>query len=232
MSPQWQLESKTRYRLIPLPSLEAEPLMRVVDNTQWINHTHPYRDLPELECHIAPPYAVINAGPKCIDLDLDQIALDYHQSEMSGSQMELKLQLELLRDIWALFENAKEAAKAWEETEREKRRKAKRKREENDTDTYSLTTRRTTRSQSRSANGGHDDPPRPSQSGSRACTQPGGSDTHKRSTRVANKRKQKLGSSSLSGATLTETAMRHLSKRQKIADLNTTVMQWVESTCS
>jgi len=59
----WQLESKTRYRLIPPPSLEAEPLVRVIDNTQWIGHNHPYRDLPELECHIAPPYAVINAGP-------------------------------------------------------------------------------------------------------------------------------------------------------------------------
>jgi hypothetical protein len=57
---------------------------------------------------------------------------------MSDSQMELKRQLELLRDIWALFENAKEAAKAWEGTEREKRREAKRKREENDTNTYSL----------------------------------------------------------------------------------------------
>jgi hypothetical protein len=136
--------------------------------------------------------------------------------------MELKCQLKLLRDIWALFENAKEAAKAWEETEREKRWKAKRKREENDTDTYSLATSRTTRSQSRSANGGHDGPPCPSQSGSCACTQPGGSDTHKRSTRVANKRKR---------VPLTETAMRHLSKRQKIVDLNTTVIQWVELTC-
>jgi hypothetical protein len=145
--------------------------------------------------------------------------------------MELKHQLGLLRDIWALFENAKEAAKALEETEREKRRKAKRKREENDTDTYSLTTRRTTRSQSRSANGGYNGPPSSSHSDSRACTQPGGSDTHKRSTQVANKRKRKLGSSSLSGAMLTETAMQHLSKRQKTADLNTTVIQWVESTC-
>jgi len=114
---------------------------------------------------------------------------------------------------------------------REKRRKAKRKRKENDTDTYSLATRRTTRSHSRSATGGHDGPPSSSQSGSRACTQPGGSDMHKRSTRFANKRKQKLGSSSLSGAMLTETAMQHLSKRQKIMDLNTTVMRWVKLTC-
>jgi hypothetical protein len=126
---------------------------------------------------------------------------------MSDSQIELKHQLEL-----------------------EKMRKEKRKREENDTDTYSLTTRRTTQSQSCSVNGGHNGPPSPSQSSSRAC-QPGGSDTHERSMPVANKCEWKLGSSSLSGATLTDTAMRHLSKWQKIADLNTTVMQWVESTC-
>jgi len=49
--------------------------------------------------------------------------------------------------------------------------------------------------------------------------------------RVANERKRKLGSSGLSGATLTEAAMRHLSKRQKITELNTTVTQWVELTC-
>jgi len=66
--------------------------------------------------------------------------------------MDLKRQLELLRDICVLFENAKEAAKTWGETEREQRRKAKRKCEENDTDTYSLTTKRT---KWRSANGGH-----------------------------------------------------------------------------
>ena len=78
-------------------------------------HHHPYRDLPELECHISPPYAVINAGPKCIGLDLDRVALDYHQSETSNSHRELKHQLELLCDIWALFEDTKEAAKAWEE---------------------------------------------------------------------------------------------------------------------
>jgi hypothetical protein len=50
-----------------------------------------------------------------------EIALDYHQSEMSDAQMELKHQLELLRDIWAIFENEKEAAKALEETERERK---------------------------------------------------------------------------------------------------------------
>jgi hypothetical protein len=56
---------------------------------------HPYRDLP-----ISPPYAVINAGPKCMGLDLNRVALDYHESETRDSQRELKHQLELLCDIW------------------------------------------------------------------------------------------------------------------------------------
>jgi len=172
---------------------------------------------------------VINAGPKCIDLDLDQVALDYHQSEMSDSQRELKRQLELLRDIWALFENAKEAAKAWEEREREERRKKKRRRDEEDTETYSLTIKRTTRSQSsRSANAGHGGSPTPSRPGSRASRQPGGSNTHKQSSRVDNKRKRKSASST-SGATLTEDAVWHLCKRQKSTDPNTMVKRWVES---
>jgi hypothetical protein len=107
-------------------------------------HHHPYHDLPELECHIAPPYVVINAGPKCIGIDLNQVALDYHQSETNDSQRELKYQLEFLRDIWSLFEDAKEVAKAWQAKEREGRRKEKRKRDDDDVDTSSLTTKCTT----------------------------------------------------------------------------------------
>jgi hypothetical protein len=77
---------------------------------------------PILNAISQPPYAVINAGPKCsIGLDRDQVAFGYRQSETSDSQRELKRQLELLRDTCALFKNAKEAAKAWEETEREER---------------------------------------------------------------------------------------------------------------
>jgi hypothetical protein len=193
-------------------------------------HHHPYRDLPELECHIAPPYAIINAGPKCVGLDLDQVALDYHESETSDSQRELRRQLEVLCNIWALFENAKEAANAWGGNEREERQKRKRKRDEDDVDASSLTTKRTTRSQTRTANGGHDGPPNPSQSGSRTSPKPGGSNTHRRSSRVANKRKRKSGLSNISGATLTETAVWHLCKRQKMTDPNTTIERWVEST--
>ena len=209
--------------------MEPEPFFHQADDGAWIGHHHPYRDLPELECHIAPPYVVINAGPKCVDIDLDRVALDYHESETSDSQRELKRQLELLCDIWALFENAKEAANAWGGKEREERRKRKRKRDEDDVDTSSLTTKRTTRSQTRTANGGHDGPPSPSQPGSRASRQPGRSNTNRRSSRVASKRKRRSGSST-SGATLTETAVWHLCKRQKMTDPNTTVKSWVQST--
>lgn len=153
--------------------------MCMIDNTQWIGHDHPYHDLPELVCHIAPPYAVINAGPKCIGLDLHQVARDYHQSETSDSQMELKDQLELLRDIWALFENVKEVAKAWEKIQREESWKKKRKRDKDDTDTYSM---RTTRSQSRSANGGHGSHPGPSRPASRSSRHTEGSNTQRRSS--------------------------------------------------
>ena len=58
-------------------------------------------------------------------LDLDQVTLDYHEREMSDSQRELKCQLELLCNIWVLFENAKEAANAWGGEERDERQEAR-----------------------------------------------------------------------------------------------------------
>ena len=113
--------------------------------------------------------------------------------------------------------------------ERDERRKRKRKRDEDDVDTALMTTKRTTRSQTRTANGGHDGPPRPSQSGSRVSRQPGGSNTDRRLSRVASKPKRKSGFST-SGATLTETAVWYLCKRQKMTDPNTKTERWVEST--
>ena len=208
--------------------MEPEPFWRHADDGGWIGHHHPYRDLPDLECHVAPPYVIINAGPKCVGLDLDQIARTCCQSETSESQEELKHRLELLRDIWALIEGAKEAAKAWEEGEREERRKFKRKRDEDDIDTSSMTTKRTTRSQSHSANGGHDGQPGLSRPGSRASkNQSAGSNTHKQPKRGSTIRKRKWGNSS-NGTTLTEAALSHLSTRKRMADFNTTVQRWVK----
>jgi hypothetical protein len=98
-----------------LPSIEPESFW----HQAGCLHHHPYHDLPELKCYIAPPYAVINAGPKCVGLDLDQVALDYHELETRDSQRELRRQREVLCNIWVLFENAKEAANAWWGNERE-----------------------------------------------------------------------------------------------------------------
>ena len=73
-------------------------------------------------------------------LDIDNVALDYHQSEGCESQRELKDQLELLCNIWALFKHAADAAKAWEVKEREVKKKRKC---YDGMDTASQTTRRT-----------------------------------------------------------------------------------------
>jgi hypothetical protein len=201
----------------------------MIDDRTCNLHHHPYRDLPELECHIAPPYAIINAGPKCVGLDIDKLALDYHESEACESQRALKAELELLRDTWALFEDAGDAAKAWEEKEREEKRK--RKCDDDSMDTASRTTRRTRRSQY-SANNGEGTQPSPSRPGSRASRQrSAGSNTGKQPTQPSNTRKRKYGSSS-SGVTLTEAAVSCFYKRQKMGDLNATVKRWVESTYS
>ena len=190
---------------------------------------HPYRDLRELECHIAPPYAIINAGPKCVGLDIDKLALDYHEWEGCESQRALKAELELLRDTWALFKDAADAAKAWEEKEREEKRK--RKRGDDGMDTASRTTRRTRRSQY-SENNGEGTQPSSSRPGSLASRQrSAGSNTGKQPTQPSNTRKRKHGSRS-SGVTLTEAAVSCFYKRQKKGDFNATVERWVESTYS
>ena len=189
-----------------------------------VYHYHPYRDLPELECHIVPPYAIINAGPKCVGLDTDKLALDYHESEACQSQRVLKAELELLRNTWVLFEDAADAAKAWEEKERHE----KRKRDDDCMDTASQTTRRTRRSQY-SANNDEGTQPSPSCPGSHTSRQrSAGSNTGKQPTQPSNTRKRKHGSSS-SGVTLTEAAVSCFYKRQKTGDLNATVKRWVES---
>lgn len=142
------------------------------------------------------------------------------------SQRQLKQQLELLRDTWALFQDAEDEAKAWEERARGAKRKRKRNDDDDNIDTSSQTTKRTTRSQY----SGHGNQPSPSRRGSHPSGQhSAGSD--KQPTPVSDTRKRKRGSCS-NGATLTKTAVWHLCKRQKIANLNTMVERWVESTYS
>jgi hypothetical protein len=127
--PQWPLENKTKYTFIALPSIRSDPFMRpkfvFLPKTgqpiqQWDNH-YLYHTVPDLECHIAPPFLAINGGPKCAGTDLDAITLDYCNS--SDSRVALKRRLELLCEIWKLFLDAKEDAINWQ---RDKRGKSER----------------------------------------------------------------------------------------------------------
>jgi hypothetical protein len=144
---QWNLKTQMPYTLVFIPG-RYPPLSLEIDEGVWIHYDYPYRNLPLLQCHVAPPFAVINAARKCKRDHIDQITLDHYLPHTSQS-VDLKRQLTLLCDIWALFQAAEEAAKAWGGS-------TKRKREQNDDDAEELsqTSRRTTRSQGRSAHGG------------------------------------------------------------------------------
>jgi hypothetical protein len=225
---QWYIKTKTKYTLIPLPGLACEPfLRRTLDpSEQWRIHLHPYQTLPPLECHIAPPFAVINAGPKCAGADLDAITRACCQT--NETQQALKDRLELLCDTWNLFEDAKANAKDWE---KEKRGKRKRERDDEDIERLSQSSQRTTRSQSRSSRGSAGRKSAPARkvvntTGDRC----GGSRTNIEQTHASGTRKRKWTRSS-SGTTLSEYAVSRLGKRQKTSDLNGMVKRWVESAC-
>jgi hypothetical protein len=174
----------------------AEPL------EQWSVHLYPYETLPHLECHLAPSFAAINGGPKCAGADLDAITLDYCQS--SDSRPALKRRLELLCEIWKLFQNAKEDASSWERGLRGKR---KREQEDEDIERLTQSNQCITRLQLPQGPTGDNNVKRIRTSGSR-------------------KRKAAL---SFSGTTLTERAVFHLGKRQKTSDFHTMVKHWAES---
>lgn len=73
---------------------------------------YPFNHLPPLECHVATPLAVINTGLKCTGLDTDAIAPKYHHQWPNEAEQALKRRLDLVCEIWALLEDAKEGAKA------------------------------------------------------------------------------------------------------------------------
>jgi hypothetical protein len=207
------LEATSKYTFVPLPSIKCDPFICQTlrfsqthePSEQLSVHVYPYETVPDLECHIAPPFAAINGGPKCTGTDLDTITLDYCPS--SDSRRALKHRLELLCEIWELFQNAKEDANKWE-----RGMKGKRKREQEDEDIERLTqsSRRTARSQSRMSQ------------------DPTGDNTIVMHPSQAGSRKRKAASS-LRLTTLTKRAVSHLSKRQKTSDFHMKIKYWAES---
>ena len=181
----------------PIPVLSPETSQPV---QQWVTHFYPYHTLPDLDCHIAPPFAAINGGPKCAGTNLDAITIEFCQSK--DSRPALKRRLELLCEIWEIFQNAKADANNWE---RGKRGKRKRDQDDEDIERLTQSSRRTTRSQSRLSHNPMGD-----------------------NVELSRSRKRKAAPC-LRGATLTERAVSHLSKRQKTSDFRTTVKHWAQS---
>jgi hypothetical protein len=229
---QLYLNTKTKYIFIPLPSIERDACMRreltysetLQSVEQWVIHTYPYQNLPHLECHLAPPLAVINGGPKCAGIDLDAIAQASCQT--NESREALKRQLELLRETWALFDNAMGDAKDWEQGQRGKR---KRDHDDEDIERLSQSSQRTTRSQSRSTHSRVKSklstPQNDENTTGNRCR---GSGIEVELTQISRARKCAPSSS---GTTLTEGAVLRLGKRRKMGDLDTMVRHWAESTC-
>jgi hypothetical protein len=225
---QWYMKTKTKYTLLPLPGLERAPFFRrILDPAEsWQPHSYPYQILPPLECHITPPFAVINAGLKCAGADLGVIAQACCQT--NESQQALKDRLELLCETWNLFEDAKANTKDWE---KEKRGKSQRERDDGDIERLSQSSQCTTRSQSRSSRGSAGRKSAPARkvvntTGDRC----GGSRTNIEQTPASGTRKRQWTRSS-SGTTLSEYAVSRLGQRQKTSDLNGMVKRWVESAC-
>jgi hypothetical protein len=143
---QWALKSGITYTFVTV-SLK-EPFYRKIDG---VLHLYPYPYLPQLTCHVSPPLAVINAGPKCKREEIDQIVCRRYPEQTEESE-ELKRRLTLLCDTWSLFLDAKDAANAWGRLEGgQSEGEGKRKRNESDA---GQTSRRSTRSKTRAQHGG------------------------------------------------------------------------------
>ncbi|KAG1746502.1 hypothetical protein EDB19DRAFT_362260 [Suillus lakei] len=98
----WQLGTLTKYTFIPV---SFDKFIARNNKGEPIAHTYPYPNLPLLECHILPPYTVINAGQKLRRNQVDGIARGLH-AEQTTEFAELKQRLTFLCDIWDLFMGA------------------------------------------------------------------------------------------------------------------------------
>jgi hypothetical protein len=175
----------------------------------WEHHAHPFNTFPPLRCHISPPLAVANAGPKLSRFNLEDIALAYHNQERNEPQKKTLERLTVLRDIWDLIEGAKGLAKSW--AEEQGRNKRKRDPDDDDDD---MRSQRSVRSAMKS-----------SQCDSPTCQHNG--ETQARENLGMHKRNWEMMDSSTT--TLTGVALARLEseKRQKTDDW---IKTWVEST--
>lgn len=148
-STKWKLEKLTQYTVVAV--IYTPPISRIEPGQSPITHTYPFPDFPTLTCHIAPPFAVINAGPKCSRDKIGEIVRGRFPQPTDGSK-EFERRLTLLCDTWDLFQGAMSAAQAWGIRCRREQRARKRKSEKADSDQIPM---RITRSKSRLDLTGH-----------------------------------------------------------------------------
>ncbi|KAG2129411.1 uncharacterized protein EDB93DRAFT_1265795 [Suillus bovinus] len=139
----WKLEKLTQYTLVAV--IYTPPISRIEPGQSPITHTYPFPDFPTLVCHIAPPFAVINAGPKCNRDKIGETVRGRFPQPTDESE-EFERRLTLLCDTWDLFQGAASAAQAWRVRCSGEQRACKRKREKPDSDQIPM---RITRSKSR-----------------------------------------------------------------------------------
>ncbi|KAG2129423.1 uncharacterized protein EDB93DRAFT_1256293 [Suillus bovinus] len=139
----WKLEKLTQYTLVAV--IYTPPISRIEPGQSPITHTYPFPDFPTLACHIAPPFAVINAGPKCNRDKIGEIVQGRFPQPTDESK-KFERRLTLLCDTWDLFQGAMSAAQAWGIQCNREQRARERKRKEADSDQIPM---RITRSKSR-----------------------------------------------------------------------------------
>lgn len=144
---QWTLGQTYDYRLIPLTQMSNESILRA-----RVIHDYPFCSFPDISCHITPIFAIIDAGRKISILYLkpDDIAHKYHIPAADNvKRAMLGRSLTIVCDIWSMFQDAKVAAKIWEDS----MRMDERKRNPDGDEIFTQSSGRTTQSAARTRGG-------------------------------------------------------------------------------
>lgn len=140
--------------MVPLEYVSSFIRMEEEGEKKEKPYRHPFDQLPDLECHIFPPYVVINGGMKLAKLEADKIAevaTEYCESGKSEQTVDdIRSRLELVKSIWEMMQGAQADSERWGDASKGKR---KRKEDAEDAERLSQASRRTTRSKTKSQQG-------------------------------------------------------------------------------
>ena len=115
---QFRKEHLDKFTLISVTGMREEGGFVIAKKA----HTYPYRSIPPVDCHIAPLYAIWNAGPKLTAKDargISAIAEEFCQYNgedfpiQLGRKENIEKRLALVAVIWKEIEAAKDPAASW-----------------------------------------------------------------------------------------------------------------------